>query len=119
MSGFYRSHDYTNITFNLEYTPSHLYSGAQIGSAPNSRGTFASVPSSSAVYQSQNQRRNSSNGASVTSLNSPSPCGSGVGMVSSPTITSHLDAVVDLGILKIPYPLIVSAGRDGVVKIWK
>ena len=38
---------------------------------------------------------------------------SGVGNV------KHLDVVMDLGVCLVPYPVIVSAGRDGVVKVWK
>ncbi|KAL7746650.1 Serine/threonine-protein kinase [Sorochytrium milnesiophthora] len=34
-------------------------------------------------------------------------------------LVNHLDAVLDMQLLTFPYPLVVTGGRDGVIKVWK
>ena len=102
------------MTFNLEYTQSHLYAGAAPPQPPSRRSTASRNPSG---------RGNMLSGGSTTSSGAAVDArflsGLGVGLAASPSGTAHLDAVVDLGILRVPYPLIVSGGRDGLIKVWK
>jgi len=40
-------------------------------------------------------------------------------LTSTPDLTSHVDAVTDLILSQIPYPLIISGSRDGIINVWK
>ncbi|TPX43846.1 hypothetical protein SeMB42_g04554 [Synchytrium endobioticum] len=110
----YASHEYAHTMFNLEYTQSHLYAGA-VPAQTLARKANAHRPNSG--------RGNTSSGGTLSvgsgAVDARFLSGLGVGLAASPNSTAHLDAVVDLGILRVPYPLVVSGGRDGLIKVWK
>jgi len=38
---------------------------------------------------------------------------------SSKKLNGHMDAITDVTYTVVPYPLIISSGRDGIINIWK
>ncbi|TPX35937.1 hypothetical protein SmJEL517_g01766 [Synchytrium microbalum] len=116
----YASHEYANVTFNLEYTQSHLYGAGVINNTNNQRrpGTGRSI-SGTGSGNSNNRSTHSSAGGNSMGADARFLSGLGIGLAASPSLTSHLDAIVDLGVLRVPYPLLVSGDRQGVIKVWK
>ncbi|RKO92149.1 hypothetical protein BDK51DRAFT_20317 [Blyttiomyces helicus] len=110
----YSSHLFGDINFNLEYTPSHHFS-----TAPASPLGGSSSRSASRGASSSSKSSGASGSSSSGSSRSASGGGGGAGMVSSARLTQHLDAIVDVAITQLPYPMIIAGGRDGVVKVWK
>ncbi|KAJ3267994.1 Serine/threonine-protein kinase, partial [Borealophlyctis nickersoniae] len=115
----YSAHSFQNINFNLEYTPSHHFS-----SAPTSGSGTPVGLSSPRGSRSRNTTASSSTspqlqGGGKSSSNTGTSGGGGTAMVASPTVTRHLDAITDVVVTQVPYPMVVSCGRDGVVKVWK
>ncbi|KAI9205323.1 uncharacterized protein BJ171DRAFT_501773 [Polychytrium aggregatum] len=107
----YSSHKQGNLSFNLEYVPAHSFSGPTgRASTPSQSGTASpGAASYRPLRQGFGLQRSASAGGP-----------GGAGMIATGTgNTLHLDAVVDLEITEVPYPMIVSAGRDGIVKVWK
>jgi phosphoinositide-3-kinase regulatory subunit 4 len=89
---YFSSHHHGDINFNIEYTPQTAFSTATQVS------------------------RNSASPSSSTKQSSVG--GGGVGLVSSPSIINHLDAITDMVITQVPYPMAIASGRDGVIKVW-
>ncbi|KAJ3398997.1 Serine/threonine-protein kinase [Chytriomyces hyalinus] len=94
----YSSHPYKDLTFNIEYIPPPP--GLP---AANSRPSFHT--GSSGSFQNQQQ------------------VGGGIGssaetLMASPSIINHLDGINDMVVTQVPYPMIISGGRDGVVKVF-
>ncbi|KAJ3029458.1 Serine/threonine-protein kinase [Rhizophlyctis rosea] len=136
----FSSHTFHDISFNLEYTPSHHFSSApSTPTTPGPRSTPGTPPpgvSSSGFFGSSSQTQASSSsslsffGSSKGSTKGDKGRGGGDGaggggggggasMVASPTSTRHLDVVTEVAVSLVPYPCVISAGRDGVVKVWK
>ncbi|KAJ3226846.1 Serine/threonine-protein kinase [Chytriomyces hyalinus] len=94
----YSSHPYKDLTFNIEYIPPPP--GLPLA---NSRPSFHT--GSSGSFQNQQQ------------------VGGGIGtsaetVMASPSIINHLDGINDMVVTQVPYPMIISGGRDGVVKVF-
>ncbi|KAI9096422.1 hypothetical protein DFS34DRAFT_581299 [Phlyctochytrium arcticum] len=91
----FTSHIYGDIIFNFEYTPSHAYLSVsaldQISASPKMTGATPS-------------KGQSSTSANVDAGN---------------TVANHRDAILDAVITYYPFLMIITAGRDGVVKVWK
>ncbi|KAI8618435.1 hypothetical protein BC830DRAFT_1108985 [Chytriomyces sp. MP71] len=93
----YSSHPYKDLMFNIEYTP------PPTTPTNNSRPSFHS--SSSGSFQNQQQI-----GGGVTTSNDRT--------MASPSIINHLDGINDMTVTQVPYPMILSGGRDGVIKVF-
>ncbi|KNC97679.1 VPS15 protein kinase [Spizellomyces punctatus DAOM BR117] len=106
----YSSHQFGDIQFHFEYTPTHHFtpttSSVVSGSASTSASRSVSSPRLLRTASSSQQARTTNTG-------------SGVGMVASPTLVRHRDAIVDAARTVLPFPMLITAGRDGVVKVWK
>ncbi|KAI8905706.1 hypothetical protein DFJ77DRAFT_435262 [Powellomyces hirtus] len=114
----YSSHLYGNIKFNFEYTPTHHFTSEP--AAPAASGKTGSPSrytqrSSSASLPGTPPQSSSRAGSSKRR---PGTSGSAT-FLTSPSLTNHRDAIVDMVVTQVPYPLIITAGRDGVVKVWK
>ncbi|KAJ3210567.1 Serine/threonine-protein kinase [Dinochytrium kinnereticum] len=94
----YSSHQYGDISFNIEYTPSHAFSSS-----------ITSPTKTTPVQQSSSAAPSTSPSATVHS---------GAALSATPSVMNHLDAINDLVVTQVPYPMIISGGRDGVVKVW-
>ncbi|ORY49805.1 WD40 repeat-like protein, partial [Rhizoclosmatium globosum] len=94
----YSSHPYKDLAFNIEYTP------------PPAANTAPPRPSfhtnTSGSFQNQQQV-----GGGVLPQSDQQP-------MASPSIINHLDAINDMAVTQVPYPMIISASRDGVIKIF-
>ncbi|KAI9347770.1 hypothetical protein DFJ73DRAFT_451681 [Zopfochytrium polystomum] len=89
--------------------------GAGLPSASSSSlSSLASVSSSSSSASSSSTSSSSSSalGGAASSAVASS------GLVSSPSVINHLDAINDLVVTQVPYPMIVAGGRDGIIKVW-
>ncbi|KAJ3126534.1 Serine/threonine-protein kinase [Nowakowskiella sp. JEL0407] len=105
----YASHSYGDVVFNLEYTPHHGYASTS-SKSPYSTG------------RSRSQKGNTESDPNVlqnhkgTSSNLISVANSAGGVVSPPGI-SHVDAITDAAVIQVPYPMIITGGRDGVISV--
>ncbi|KAJ3113043.1 Serine/threonine-protein kinase [Physocladia obscura] len=84
----YSSHVYKDVSFNIEYTPP-LQQNSLSGRIAPLNGALP------------NQ-----NGSSEVSTT-----------IASPNIINHLDGINDMTVTQVPYPMIISCGRDGVIKL--
>ncbi|KAJ3165023.1 Serine/threonine-protein kinase [Irineochytrium annulatum] len=105
----YSSHLYGDVTFNIEYTPSLSFN-------PSPNSTPPRNPPYERIYQQQNGPSSSSS-ASISSATSHSQT-NGSHLSSSHSVINHLDAVTDMKVTQVPYPMILAGGRDGVIKVW-
>ncbi|KAJ3062781.1 Serine/threonine-protein kinase [Podochytrium sp. JEL0797] len=92
----YSSHPYKDLTFNIEYTPPPV-----IPATP-SRPSFHANRSGS--FQNQQQV-----GGGVVETQQ---------QMASPSIINHLDAINDMAVTQVPYLMMISASRDGVIKVF-
>ncbi|KAI8805979.1 hypothetical protein BJ742DRAFT_680534 [Cladochytrium replicatum] len=100
----YTSHTYGDISFSMEYTPSHgISAGTRNAKGPQDSPSLLGVSGTHSGVTAQ----------SIGTL------GSENGMMSSPSNVGHLDAITDVALLQAPYTMILSSSRDGVVKVWK
>ena len=49
---------------------------------------------------------------------SPSSAAPSSNHSATPSVVNHLDAITDMIVTRIPYPMVLSSGRDGVIKCW-
>ncbi|KAI8827076.1 uncharacterized protein EV422DRAFT_549569 [Fimicolochytrium jonesii] len=135
----YSSHQYGDMTFNFEYTPTHAFTSTDTSASPSRGGRQDTNPTHSRTSSSGGGRQGSSNSPARTISSSalqsggrstPPPSGSGGSIGSSPrrqgkdaaggvNVVDHRDVVVDMVMTVVPYPMVITAARDGVVKVWK
>ncbi|TPX59254.1 hypothetical protein PhCBS80983_g02602 [Powellomyces hirtus] len=115
----YSSHLYGNIKFNFEYTPTHHFTSEPAAPAASGKtgspSRYTQRSTSSASLPGTPPQSSSRAGSSKRR---PGTSGSAT-FLTSPSLTNHRDAIVDMVVTQVPYPLIITAGRDGVVKVWK
>ncbi|KAJ3330622.1 Serine/threonine-protein kinase [Blyttiomyces sp. JEL0837] len=107
----YSTHQYGDITFNIEYTPSLAFTSSAPSPPRPDRPTGIFPQAGVGTV-------GSSSLPSSSSSNSSTLGSGGAGLVSSPSIINHLDAINDIVLTQVPYPMAIAGGRDGVVKVW-
>ncbi|KAJ1558920.1 Serine/threonine-protein kinase [Nowakowskiella sp. JEL0078] len=104
----YASHMYGDVTFNLEHTPQH-------GILNPTQSTFINKSKSSRINTEGGRVSNGGSSPNVKNEINPAPIVGG-GVV-SPVAASHLDAILDTVVMQVPFNMIVSSGRDGVITV--
>ncbi|KAJ3084969.1 phosphoinositide-3-kinase, regulatory subunit 4 [Quaeritorhiza haematococci] len=105
----YSSHIYGDISFNIEYTPSHSFSTSSSNSPARSLSSRHNI-----IYHQHHAHRPRKSGSGSTSSSSAS-----TGVMSSPASFTHLDGITDILMTQVPYPMLISSSRDGIIKVWK
>ncbi|KAI8900262.1 hypothetical protein BC833DRAFT_582478 [Globomyces pollinis-pini] len=92
----YNSHPFQDIYFNIEHTPSSLYT--QNLASQKVSGRHGLLSDSPSTYHEQTK------GAELTFSTIP---------------TSHLDTITAISILREPGNMIISGSRDGIIKVFQ
>ncbi|KAI8594057.1 hypothetical protein BDZ88DRAFT_402446 [Geranomyces variabilis] len=117
----YSSHAYGNIKFSFEFTPTHNYTvetpDPKSGSPARSSRRTAST--STLPTAGGSSSRNISRSGSPSQNSAAHAQAGPASFLTSPSITNHRDAITDMVLTQVPYPMIITVGRDGVLKVWK
>ncbi|KAJ3162439.1 Serine/threonine-protein kinase [Geranomyces michiganensis] len=118
----YSSHTYGDIKFNFEFSPTHNYTveTPDPKSGSPARSSRRATPASTlpAVGSSSSSRTSSRSGSPSRNFVGHTHTGP-ASFLTGPSLTNHRDAITDMVLTQVPYPMIITVGRDGVLKVWK
>ncbi|KXS16088.1 hypothetical protein M427DRAFT_145085 [Gonapodya prolifera JEL478] len=112
----YSTRQHEGVLFHMEYAAPGVL-GSTGGSLPRINRAAATL----SVGSGGSGITNGQEGREMQQQWYPPPAtgSSGLGRSSWPAVLAHRDAVTDITVTTVPYPMVLTGGRDGVVKVWK
>ncbi|KAK6098874.1 Serine/threonine-protein kinase [Batrachochytrium dendrobatidis] len=125
----YSSQLYGDTVFNVEMQSQHFFpissaSATDLSKSPVMSGTWSplrNLPGMNSEDESQSKGRNHQGGSNAkrSSRQAEPMFKTSAELITSAIPRTHLDEIMDVAVTQYPHPMIITGGRDGVVKVWQ